>query len=608
MSIHQHTAIEDTVYFWFGSNDTSGSGDDGATPVFDVRLAGAAAGAIPVLSGAATLLTHVNFPPGAHEVAVAATVANGFADGATYAVFCTLLVDGQNPTGFVGSFTLTPLATAAQVNNIGSGATGGIHVEATYDNTTRDTIDNAGADLKGGGLVGIPVTGHSFVAGREITIAGSVAYNGAFDIVSQTANEVVITHAQTAEAFTGAETIVSSIKGIIFVGTVTSGTFVSTDAENGVLHSIDDVGNEIDIIYGFSVGGSRQATSVGIFANVNGNNDKLDVAGYNFPTPGWDSRGTLLGSGGSSFVPLEPELLSRNTGTGTEIGDVFVRFRTLTTTPSVLQVDKCLLTAVGTNVLIGYPNGFEVSSAGTSGTEYGTNGTSGNPCPFADALTMNAIHPLNLFAIHNGETIPLAANSDGISLEGEAWTLQLNSASIVNFHARGASVSGVSTGSGSDFHDCNIGTVTIGPCNIIASRFGSDTGGGFTMQTAGDYTFHGCGSMVPSNGSPVFTFPAAGNTFISDRAGSGGRQYEGMTAGDLASVEGWGQFIEGTCSGGAVTIRGCLTLSGISNITITDDARFTRSEVADAVWNEAYAAHIAVGSFGILVGGAFEEV
>ena len=103
MSIHQHATIADTVYFWFGSNDTSGSGADGASPVFDVRLAGAAAGAIPVLSGSATLLTHANFPDGAHEVAVAATIGNGFAAGNTYAVFCTLLVDSQNPTGFIGS-------------------------------------------------------------------------------------------------------------------------------------------------------------------------------------------------------------------------------------------------------------------------------------------------------------------------------------------------------------------------------------------------------------------------------------------------------------------------------------------------------------------------
>ena len=109
MSLHQHATISDTVYFWFAANDTSGSGADGASPVFYVRLAGAAAGAAPVLSDSGILLTDVNFPPGAHEVAIAATVGNGFAAGNTDAVFCTLLVDSQNPTGFVGSFILAPI-------------------------------------------------------------------------------------------------------------------------------------------------------------------------------------------------------------------------------------------------------------------------------------------------------------------------------------------------------------------------------------------------------------------------------------------------------------------------------------------------------------------
>lgn len=475
-------------------------------------------------------------------------------------------------------------ATQSQVNNIGSGATGGTHVIATYDNTTQDTIDNASADLKGGGLVGIPVTGHSFVAGREVTIAGSVAYNGAFTIVSQTTNEVVITHAQTAEAFSGAETIVSSIKGEVFVGTITAGTFASTAAENGDLHSMDDDNNDINIAYGFNIGGSRQASAVSIFANLNGNNDEIVVKAYNFVTSGWEAKGTIEGSATTSFVPLNREFVSRNTGTGTEIGDVFVLFDTVSTTPSALDVDKCLITAVGTNVLIGYPNGFEVSAAGTSGTEFGVNGTAGNPCPFADALTMNGVTPLNMFNVHNGETITLTGNSDKISLTGEAWTLALGGVSIVNMHVRGATVTGTSTGSGSDYHDCDMGTCTIAPCNIIDCRFTSKTGGGFTMQTAGDYTFHACASMVAGNDAPVFTFPGAGNTFINDRAGSGGRQYEGMSAGDLASIEGWGQFIEGTCSGGAVTIRGCLTLSGITNITITDGGRYDVAQITGGAY------------------------
>ena len=105
---HQTATIGDTVYFWFGANDTSGSGGDGATPLFDVREAGAAASAAPLLSGTPDLLTHVDYPAGCHEVAVAATTGNGFAANDTFAVFCTIAIDSQNPTGFIGSCTLTP--------------------------------------------------------------------------------------------------------------------------------------------------------------------------------------------------------------------------------------------------------------------------------------------------------------------------------------------------------------------------------------------------------------------------------------------------------------------------------------------------------------------
>lgn len=115
---HQYATLEDTVYFGFASNDTSGSGGDGATPLFDVREAGAAASAIPLLSGTPTLLTHVNFPPGCYEVAVAATAANGFAAGDVFLVYCTLAIDSQNPSGFIGSCKLTPLATAAAVATV----------------------------------------------------------------------------------------------------------------------------------------------------------------------------------------------------------------------------------------------------------------------------------------------------------------------------------------------------------------------------------------------------------------------------------------------------------------------------------------------------------
>lgn len=81
---------------------------------------------------------------------------------------------------------------------------------ATYN------IDNAAAVDKGGGLVGVPVTGHPFAVPESITIAGSTNYDATYPIVSQTANEVVITATYIAETFAGggAETITPAIRSI----------------------------------------------------------------------------------------------------------------------------------------------------------------------------------------------------------------------------------------------------------------------------------------------------------------------------------------------------------------------------------------------------------
>lgn len=160
--MHQHRTVEDTVYFWFAANDTSGSGGDGASPVYDVRLAGAAAGAAPVLSGSATLLTHAGYPDGCHEVAVAATTGNGFAAGSTYGVFCTLLVDSQNPAGFAGSFSLEPII--ADVQELVGGAQSAVDLK----DFTDDGYDPATNKVQGVVLVDTTTTNTDMIAVADV--------------------------------------------------------------------------------------------------------------------------------------------------------------------------------------------------------------------------------------------------------------------------------------------------------------------------------------------------------------------------------------------------------------------------------------------------------
>jgi hypothetical protein len=145
--MRQTITLDDVVYFHFGVNDTAGSGADGSTPEFFVRLAGDTASAAPIEDGTPTLITHANYPDGAYEVAISATTANGFVEDGEYAVFCTLLVDSQNPTGYVGSFYIQPElgTTTNHFTNQTTNATSTVeslngqyvvHVSGTFDGAT----------------------------------------------------------------------------------------------------------------------------------------------------------------------------------------------------------------------------------------------------------------------------------------------------------------------------------------------------------------------------------------------------------------------------------------------------------------------------------------
>ncbi|MCP4347876.1 MAG: hypothetical protein GY795_20425, partial [Desulfobacterales bacterium] len=96
------------------------------------------------------------------------------------------------------------------------------------------------------------------------------------------------------------------IDGVAFVGSVTGGTtYANTATQDSSGHTMDDTGNVIDIVYGFDIGGSRAATQVSIVANLNGNSDEILVKVYDHSGSAWDTIGTLLGSGGSSYTALD---------------------------------------------------------------------------------------------------------------------------------------------------------------------------------------------------------------------------------------------------------------------------------------------------------------
>jgi len=152
---YKYAEIADIVYFWFAANTTAGAAGDGATPLYDVRLAGAAADAIPTASGTPTLLTHANYTDGLHEIAIDTT---GYAAG-EYAVFCTLTISTVNPAGFCGSFKLRTAGTAALGVNVVTQANidfGALQKTSLNAATPASVQGNVGGNVTGsvGSVVG----------------------------------------------------------------------------------------------------------------------------------------------------------------------------------------------------------------------------------------------------------------------------------------------------------------------------------------------------------------------------------------------------------------------------------------------------------------------
>lgn len=79
-----------------------------------------------------------------------------------------------------------------------SGATG--HFESA-----EYSIDDAAAVDKGGGDVGIPITGHALVTNDVVRLYSTTNYNSSYTVKSYTANEIVITAAYVAETFSGSK-------------------------------------------------------------------------------------------------------------------------------------------------------------------------------------------------------------------------------------------------------------------------------------------------------------------------------------------------------------------------------------------------------------------
>lgn len=238
---------------------------------------------------------------------------------------------------------------------------------------------------------------------------------------------------------------------------------------------------------------------------------------------------------------------------------------------------------------------------GTSGTEDFVNGTVGSPVNnVADLNTLSASLNINRFQVAPASSITFAAAQNGQVWSGENWTLALGGQEIIGSKIIGAVVSGSASGVGTTqvFERCILNTTShIKGTHVLESG----VAGTQTALEAGNYFFDRCHSAIAGLDLWTFDFGGAiGNTQLNIRNYSGGIQLESMgdTGTDTASIEGQGQIIEGTCTGGVVAVRGLFTVSGITNLTLSDDARIDITQVAGSVWKQLLSDSLVSGSFG----------
>lgn len=230
---------------------------------------------------------------------------------------------------------------------------------------------------------------------------------------------------------------------------------------------------------------------------------------------------------------------------------------------------------------------------GTAGTTDFENGTVNNPVDsLADAKTLADSIGLIRFRLLSGSSVTLATAHDGYEFEGVHYTVALNGQSISGTQFHGAVITGNDSGSNADethYRDCDMAGNSLGTHHLSLCRLLGD----MVLTQAGDYFWDGCYSGVAGTGTPSVDMQSAVEVKnLSVRHFSGGLEFKNFGAGGgthTASVEGHGQIIlNANCAGGTIAVRGPIekTDNAGGAVTLVDDARLTKSEIAEVTFTD----------------------
>lgn len=195
---------------------------------------------------------------------------------------------------------------------------------------------------------------------------------------------------------------------------------------------------------------------------------------------------------------------------------------------------------------------------GSVGSTPFDNGTITKPCLlFSDAILVADDASLNLkrFQFSSDSSITLAATINNRALSGHGWTLALGGQDVAGCHFIDTEVTGIGTGEGVEFHQSEIGTTTLGTCEL----HNCSLSGTFTCGSAGQYHIHNC-HAGDGGTDPIIDIGAAiGDSTILVHNWQGNIEFQniGATGTDTVDIAGDGKLtINANCVGGTITIAG----------------------------------------------------
>lgn len=493
-------------------------------------------------------------------------------------------------TGIPTTLAGTPVLSVYEENNL-TQITAGVSVSADYDSVAglnqATIVATAANGYENGKSYDLVITTGT-VGG--VSVVGEIVFSFTVEDGAAGLNATARSNLEdqfdttglTGDTFPSTQVQLSSIANVgsainrpaasytLTTGTQSANTFASTEALDSVRHEHTDDTGVMDLYYEFTIGASVPS-SCQVTGYITGNNDDLDVYGYDWVAAAWVQIGNIQGSNSTANSVDSFDMFVDMVGTGANLGTVRVRFfKASGLTTALLAIDQ-IFVSFSPAAISSLDAVYFDSTASNTGTT-STDGVPGNPVSTEAAVnTLLAARNLRKVIVSVGSSVTFATDHAGETWEGHDWTAVGGSRDFSGAHMFGAKASGVwlvATGE-VDFHDGVISTATIDPFHMTGCGYN----GTLTLGVAGDYVIDNGHSAIAGSTTPIIDFTTTANQNLSMPDWHNGIEIRNLnnTGTDLFSISGIGQIIYAASSSGTVNQRGSWKVTNTSGVTITED-------------------------------------